>query len=125
MDEIEFKIPAVPPSMNSLYNVLFALKRVELKPEIRLFKSNAKQYVPHFEVKPNEKLQCEITVTQNWYFKNGNIKKQDIQNMAKCIIDLISEKLGFGDEQFFETTCRKVHDPEKQESRVKIRRILN
>ena len=124
-EQIEFKIPFIPPSVNSLYNVMFSLKKVELKPEIRLFKSNVKQYVPYFKVIQNEKLSCEIEVIQNWYFKNGNTKKQDIQNMVKCLLDAISERLGFGDEQFFEVLCKKKHDESKQETKIKIRRISN
>lgn len=122
-DQIEFKIPMVPPSMNSLYNVLFSLRKVELKPEVRLFKSQAKQYVPHLIVNSSDKLQMEVEVNQDWYYKNGKLKKQDIQNMGKCLVDLVSEKLGFEDSQIWDVTLSKKQVDSESFTRVKLRKV--
>ena len=110
-DSIKFTIPLMPPSMNSLYNVIFSMKRIELKPEIRLWKSQAKQYVPVWKQsdEPNSGwLYFKADVYTNIYFKNGKVRKLDLQNLEKCLIDTICEKIGIGDEYIREKSARKI-----------------
>lgn len=116
---IEFRLPVVPPSMNSLYNVVFALKRVELKSDVRRYKSDMKVYVPPFEVGKNQPVAMDIYVVQDWFFKNGNMKKQDIQNMVKVIVDLIAEKQGWDDSQVTSITAHKLQSDKRQYVLVK------
>jgi len=107
---LSFKIPSLPPSMNSIYNVFFHMKRVELKPEVRLFKTNAKAFIPPFEIEKKDKLALYMAVHADWYFRNGKFKKIDVSNMVKVVQDLICEKLGCDDAQVWETRACKVQD---------------
>jgi len=124
MGAIEFKIPRVPPSMNSLYNVMFALKRVEMKPEVRRYKTDMKVYVPQLQIEKNEVVALEFEIVQEWVCKNGNWKKQDIQNMLKVLIDLISEKQGWDDSQVWYVNARKIESKTEEYVRVKESKVF-
>ena len=108
IDFIRFSIPMAPVSCNSLYNVMFALKRVELKPEIRLWKTQVKTFVPPWKTDKTGYLYFNADVYTETLFKNGKVRKLDLQNMEKALIDAICEKLGLGDEFIFEKKTRKL-----------------
>lgn len=107
---LSFQLPSPPPSMNSAYNVMFHKRRVELKPEVRRYKTLMKVYVPGFEVGELEVVDMSVSITQNWLFKNGAVKKQDASNMLKVLIDLIAEKQGWDDARLWTLSVTKVHD---------------
>lgn len=121
---ITFSIPLLPPSMNSLYNVLFSLRKVELKPDVRLFKTKAKEYVPQFQVNSGDKVKLSMIVHCNCFYKNTNLKRFDVSNMVKVIQDLVCEKLGFDDAQVWETFARKVDSKEEEKAVVTLEILL-
>jgi len=99
LESKKFVIPFLPPSMNSMYNVMFNLRRVELKPEVRLWKTKAKEYIPLLTPKENSYLfKLDAVFMYNFFFKNGKFRKVDSQNLIKVLIDAVAEKNGFGDE---------------------------
>ena len=124
MDAIEFKIPRVPPSVNSLYNVMFALRRVEMKPDVRRYKTEMKVYVPAFPVEKNAVISLEFEIVQEWICKNGNWKKQDVQNMLKVLIDLVAEKQGWDDSQVWYVNARKIESKTEMYVRVKESKVF-
>lgn len=121
-DKIKFVIPLMPPSVNSLYNIIFSMKKVELKPEIRLWKTQAKQYVPVWKQLGENKLPWlyfKADIYTQLYFKNGNVRKLDLQNLEKCLIDAVCEKLGIGDEYIKEKQASKI-DSDKDKIEIEI-----
>ena len=101
MESKEFVIPFLPPSMNSMYNVIFHQRRVELKPEVRLWKTQAKEYIPLFTPKEDSYLfKLDAVFHYNFLFKNQKMRKVDSQNLMKVLIDAVAEKNGIGDEYF-------------------------
>lgn len=108
--QLVFKLPAPPPSMNSMYNVIYGLKRIILKPEVMTYKTIMKGYVPLLKVEKMDKILLHFNVSQNWLFKNGHYKKQDVQNMGKVLCDIVSEKQGWDDSQVWEFSIRKLHN---------------
>lgn len=117
---VEFRLPAPPPSMNSIYNILYFKRRVEMKPEVRAYKNQAKMYVPMFSTEKSDKVGISMSVAQDWFFKNGAIKKQDVQNMAKVLVDVVAEKMGFDDSQVWTFTLEKVQDTASSGVAVKV-----
>lgn len=107
-DYIRFSIPLSPVSCNSLYNVMFHLKKVELKPEIRLWKSQVKQFVPVWRTDRTGYLYFNADVYTEILFKNGKVRRLDLQNLEKALIDAICEKIGIGDEFIFSKKTRKI-----------------
>ena len=107
-----FTIPLAPPlSMNSIYWIIYASKRVELKPEARLWKMNAKRAIPPIELSSaTPRLRFSADFHAEWYYKNGSVRKLDLQNVLKLLIDAVCEKLGVGDEHIWEVgPFRKLH----------------
>ena len=86
---------------------------MELKPEVRLFKSQAKMFVPHMDLDVSKKWFIDMHVYKDWFYKNGNLRKEDVQNMLKVVVDLVSEKLGIDDSVFWEARARKVQSDEQ------------
>ena len=106
-----FVIPFLPPSMNSMYNVLFGLKRIELKPEVRLWKTKAKAYIPLLSPHEDSYLfDINASFYYNFFYKNGKLKKVDTQNLMKVLIDAVAEKNGIGDEYFKFGSYESYHD---------------
>lgn len=108
VDFIRFSLPISPVSCNSLYNVMFNLKRVELKPEIRLWKSQVKQFVPAWKTEKKGYLYFNADIYTETLFKNGKVRKLDLQNLEKALIDAICEKIGLSDEFIFKKHTRKI-----------------
>ena len=109
---IRFKLLSVPPSVNSLYNVIFSLKKVELKPEVRLWKSKTKMLIPLWKPHVLGKsgfLYFKMDVYTNLYHKNETVKKFDVMNMEKACIDTICEKIGIDDKFITDCHTRKIH----------------
>lgn len=104
-----FLLPKWPPSVNSLYNVIFSQRRVELKPEVRLWKTQAKELIPLWKDLKDTKslLSVELDFYGAWWHANGNLKKTDVQNMVKVTLDALAEKNGFDDSRVFECVERK------------------
>lgn len=104
---VTFRLPSPPPSMNSLYNVMFNQRMITMKPEARLYKNQMKMCVPKITVATDAKVSLTLDVTQDWFYKNGKIKKQDVHNMSKVLVDLICEKMGFDDSQVWSFSMTK------------------
>lgn len=107
---IEFKIPLSPPSMNSIYNIIHAKRMVYLKPDVKKFKDDAKFFVPRFEVGDMDMVQLNISVFGDWYYKNGKLKRADVHNLTKVIVDLICEKQGWDDKHVYQMSIEKVQN---------------
>lgn len=113
---IRFKLLSVPPSVNSLYNVIFSLKKVEMKPEVRLWKTQAKFQIPAWRPKVIGNtgfLYFKMDVYTKLYAKDGvTVKKFDVMNMEKVCVDAVCEKIGIDDKFISQCTTRKI-DSEK------------
>ena len=90
-------IPFLPPSVNSLYNVIFSQRRVEKKPEVRMFCYKAKRYVKAFPLPDDSLVRMDLVFAYRFHHKNGSLKKQDSQNLIKIIADVVAEKGGWDD----------------------------
>jgi Holliday junction resolvase RusA-like endonuclease len=104
--------------MNSLYNVIFHQRRVVMKPEVGAYKTQMKVFVPRFSVTENDRVSMSCEVVQDWFFKNGKLKRQDVHNMSKVLVDLVAEKMGFDDSQVWSFTMTKTDS--KTEACVKF-----
>jgi len=112
----------LPPSSNSLYNIFWRFKRVELKPEVLFWKSNAKGYVPRWEIDKEQKVAMRIRFYGNWYTKAGKVKRIDATNCEKAVIDAICEKQGWDDSRIWSRCTGKVQ-AERERIEVKIRKV--
>jgi Holliday junction resolvase RusA-like endonuclease len=107
-----WKIPLLPVSMNKLYAINYRTKQVYMTPEARQFKSQAKLFISPFLVAKEDKLSMKLDINTDWYFKNGNPKRSDIQNLIKVVVDMLSERLGFDDSQIWSFSANKIQSSE-------------
>lgn len=121
---IRFKLLSVPPSVNSLYNVIFSLKKVEMKPEVRLWKTQAKMLIPVWKPQTLGKsgfLYFKMDVYTRLYTKDGlSVKKFDVMNMEKVLIDAVCEKIGIDDKFIVDCHTKKVHVEDGLEEHVQV-----
>lgn len=103
-----WRIPMVPPSMNKLYAINYRTKSVYMTPEARDFKSKAKLFMTSMTVSSCDRFTLQLDVHTNWLCKNGSIRKADIHNMIKVVVDAVSERLGFDDAQVFSFSANKI-----------------
>ena len=75
----QFKVPGIPKSINSIYKINYNTRQVYLSEEGRLYKTVVKMYSPPLKFEETALLQIKAEVYTNWYYKNGKLKKQDVQ----------------------------------------------
>lgn len=114
---VTFVLPSLPPSVNSLYQIIYNQRRVELKPEYRRYKNDMKQYVPRFD----ECSEMRIDFEFNFNFKK---RRFDAANLCKLTIDLICEKLGVNDKVVRHGSWYSV-DSEKEFVQVTLTEVAN
>lgn len=104
---LTFRLPSPPPSMNSLYSIHYGKRQIFMKPEVRMYKTTMKLYVPGWDVAVTDKVEAEFEVVDNWMYKNGNFRKLDVQNLVKVLVDLVAEKQGWCDSQIWKFSASK------------------
>lgn len=98
--EYRFTIPVLPPSVNSLHQIIYSQRRVELKPEIRQWKYRAKEYVPRVQwLSELSIIRVDIVAHYRLMTTAGKFREFDTQNLLKPLIDLIAEKQGWNDKR--------------------------
>lgn len=122
MSQITFTLPFPPATVNSLYNVIFSQRRVELKPECRAWKSRAKGQVPHLDYESGCLFHIHCIFHYPFKHENGKLRKFDSHNMLKLLIDAVSEQMGFDDSRVKSGGWQSVDDGKKYvEVRVEVR----
>ena len=111
LNRIRFVLPMLPVSVNSLYNVIFSQRRVELKPECRTWKTKAKQYIPAFKVEDESLIAIHATFAYPWRHKNQRLRKFDSPNLLKLLIDAVSEKIGVDDSRLKAGSWASIDSP--------------
>lgn len=111
----KFTLPELPASMNALYQIIYSQKRVEMKPEVRLWRNRMKDYIPPWTIGEDVLLWIGLEFWGNWYTKKGEVRKVDLSNMVKVTQDVIAEKLKFDDSRIFEQRwLRKIQSDEQR-----------
>jgi Holliday junction resolvase RusA-like endonuclease len=90
-------VPFLPPSVNSLYNVIYNQRRVEKKPEVREFCYRAKGYLKSFPLTDGAMVRMDLIFAYPFNHKNAKLRRKDSQNMIKILADLVAEKGGWDD----------------------------
>lgn len=100
VNEVRFTIPLAFPSVNSLHNLIWSQRRVELKPEIRKWKNDAAVFIPRIVLQSELSLiQVDAVFHYRFYYANGKLREFDTHNAVKPLLDLIAGKAGFNDKR--------------------------
>jgi len=112
---MQFTIPLIPPTYNQHIHINYAIKQVYLTKKAREFKRSVKLLTPpNSKLSDNSKLQLKVEIHNDWYYKNGKVKRLDIQNLDKLLIDAICEKWGIDDCRIWDSHFLKVQSAEKK-----------
>jgi hypothetical protein len=94
---VTFTLPALPASVNNIYQIIWRQQKVELKPECRTWKSKAKEYVPVFKVAEGSLIRVDVVYFYDFFYKNGKLREFDTHNLMKLLIDAVASRLGHSD----------------------------
>jgi Holliday junction resolvase RusA-like endonuclease len=119
-----FIIPDLPPSVNSLHQVIWSQRKVELKPEVRLWRSQSKPSIPRLRLTTDSLLNVDLTFHYRQHCKNGKLRRLDTHNCVKVILDLIAEKCGFDDSRVKSGSWSSVDDVNERVE-VRLREIVS
>lgn len=114
-NHVRFTLPALPPSVNALYQIIYSERRVELKPEVRRWKTAAKERMPPWSLRSPDSLICiDAVFYYDFYHANGNLRDFDTHNLMKALIDAIAERYGFRDKRVKRAPCDSYHSKQER-----------
>lgn len=95
---VKFTVPSLPPTVNSLYQIIYAQRKVELKPECLRWKSDVKRsYIPRFQLRDGRLAAVDATFYYRFHYQNGKPRVFDAANLLKLLLDAIAERCEFND----------------------------
>lgn len=65
-------------------------------------------------------LWISLTFHGDWLTQKGKVKKVDLSNLEKVVIDTVAEKLGFDDSIIFEKRLTKKVQSEEQKVEIEL-----
>ncbi len=97
--KLMFTVPLIPPSYNKVFKINHRLRQIYLTPAARKFKDMVKLHMPFWNLPVNKIFIFDIKIEyySKWKFKNKSIKKKDLQNLNKLLIDAVFDVLGRDD----------------------------
>ena len=118
-------IPFRTPTVNHLFwhkgNIkIMKTEAKELREEIKKIVTSLPFVCPNL----NNGLKVVVEIHENWFCKNGSVKRVDVSNREKFLIDSVFNALGIDDKFIFEHTMKKVQS-KKEKSVIKIYGIKN
>src|SRR6056297_910486 len=94
------EIPFKTPTVNHLYG--HRGYRMFLKKEAKELREKIINLCPDHDFKETDKLNVTVEIYEDWYTQKGDIKRKDVANREKFLIDSVFEGLGLDDKQIFE-----------------------
>lgn len=112
---MEIILPFKTPTINLLYwhrgNIkIMKTDAKKLREEIiEIVKNSPKSNI--FD--PPRKLKVEVEIHEDWHTKKNTVKKKDVANREKFLIDSVFTGLGVDDSYIFEHSIKKVQSNEE------------
>lgn len=122
---IRIEIPFKTPSVNHLY---FNWKnRRILTKEARLLKQQIKELVDkqvsldeYESIAEMGSLAVSVKIYEDWFTKKNTVKRTDIANREKFLIDAVFDALDSDDRYIFEHSMEKVQSEEEEKCVIEI-----
>ena len=113
---LSFTLPGgFPPGVNKLYDINHLSRSVRLTDQAALWKTRAIPFIKPCRW-PDEWL-LKLTLvyeSDRWLYKNGRLRRIDLDGFLKLTIDTMFSKWGMDDSRLVEISCSKVHGPREQ-----------
>ena len=129
---IEITLPFKTPSVNTLYFTNRYTGRRTKSTEARQLCERIKTIINDIGdigefkydleewIESDLELKVTIDIYENWYTKKLTIKKKDVANREKFILDSVFEVLGLEDSTIFTVTLNKVQSMDEEKAVVII-----
>lgn len=108
---LEIIIPLMPPSVNSAYTVRPQFRRngrlgmgIGMKADVRRFVSDAQYFMPNVQLRDDALYSLNIELSTNWLTKAGELRKKDVGNYEKFIVDALFARYHLDDKLLW-TRC--------------------
>lgn len=115
IESLSFVLPSFPISFNQLYEIDHNRRIVRLSDQAALWKTRTVPFVRPCRW-PSEWL-LKLTLvyeSPKWHYKNGNLRRLDIQNLEKLCIDTMFAKWGTDDSRLVEIVSKKTWGAREQ-----------
>jgi Holliday junction resolvase RusA-like endonuclease len=111
---MKIELPFKTPTINHLYGQRGFRKY--LKPEAKKLREEIAMLIPKQDdwMSDDTKLSITVDIYEDWFTKTGTIKKKDIGNREKFLVDSIFNVLNMDDKQIFEQRMRKIQSNEEK-----------
>lgn len=126
---MKINIPFKTPTINHLYWHRGNIKI--LKTEARTLRDEitdeVNKQIYEYETKhlKDKQLKVEVFVVDNWFNLDDSIKKKDILNKEKFLIDSVFKALGIDDSHIFDCRFIKVHDNKEERTTISISEYIS
>ena len=110
-------IPSLPPSCNSMYDVLYSAHAIRLKPEARRWVTAASAFMgPCKEFKDSGLYEVLVEYRGQWFQKGkpDEPKTKDVRNYEKLITDTVFKRYGVNDKRIWKSTVEKVEAEDEE-----------
>lgn len=114
-DRLSFILPSFPPSINRLYEINHRQRRVFLSDSALLWRTQTTPFIKPCRWPAEWLLAIELDYqSPNWLYKNGSLRRADVQNLDKLVIDTLFLKWQTDDSRLVERLSRKTYGDREQ-----------
>jgi Holliday junction resolvase RusA-like endonuclease len=114
-------IPFRTPTINKLYwNWKGRLIKTKIAKELE---QTICELIPEC-LEKKRLLRVEIAIYENWWYKNGEVARKDMDNRTKFLIDAVFKALKIDDRYIFDLKIKKVQSTTEEKSIIEIIELL-
>ena len=104
---LAFSLPSFPPSINRLYVIDHNRRRVFLSDEALLWRTHMSPNIKPCTLQFQEYKLTLLYQSPRWLVRDGGLRKADVCNLDKLVIDTLCAKWGWDDSRLTEVVRRK------------------
>lgn len=104
---LQFALPSFPPSINRLYVIDHNRRRVFLSDEALLWRTRMSPNIKPCELGFQQYKLTLVYQSPRWLVQDGGLRKMDLCNLDKLVIDTLCAKWGWDDSRLTEVIRRK------------------
>lgn len=114
-ERLVFVLPSFPISFNKLYDINHNQRRVRLSDQAALWKTRTIPFVKPCRWPLDWLLAITLVYeSPSWLTKAGTVRRVDVQNLEKLVIDTMFAKWGWDDARLVDIVRQKRHGPREQ-----------
>lgn len=130
VNAVTFTLPDLPPSTNELMaptrpNIHSNAQRWEIKPEWKQWRSTMLRYVKVLDIAKSSIVRVDLWFFYDWYYKNGELKRMDSQNLINFAVNTVAAKQSWDDKVCKHGSWGSTHDAQRPRVAVRLTEMPN